>query len=145
MRSAILCTADAVEEAFYEAMQRGDLEAMMALWADDEDVLCVHPGSDRFVGLAAVRESWARIFRSGHVRIRCTDVRSHTGAVLAVHNVVEQTLSVDPHGGASGGMQIVECIATNVYVKQAGGWRMMLHHSALRQGSAGAAAAERLH
>jgi len=144
MRSAILCTADAVEEAFYEAMQRGDLEAMMALWADDEDVLCVHPGSDRFVGLDAVRESWARIFRSGHVRIRCTDVRSHTGAVLAVHNVVEQTLSVDPHGGA-GGLQIVECIAANDYVKQAGGWRMMLHHSALRQGSAGTAAAEKLH
>ncbi|MDT3678211.1 MAG: nuclear transport factor 2 family protein [Burkholderiaceae bacterium] len=143
MRSAILCTADAVEEAFYDAMQRGDLEAMMALWADDEDVLCVHPGSDRFVGLAAVRESWARIFRYGHVEIRCTDVRSHTGAVLAVHNVVEQTLSPDPRSAAAGGMQIVECIATNVYVKQAGSWRMMMHHSALRQASP--ASNDRLH
>lgn len=143
MRNAILCTADAVEEAFYDAMQRGDLDAMMALWADDEDVLCVHPGSDRFVGLAAVRESWARIFRHGHVEIRRTDVQSHTGAVLAVHNVVEQTLATDPRS-AAGGVQIVECIATNVYVKQAGGWRMMLHHSALRQaGPAGAN--ERLH
>ncbi|MCO5101481.1 MAG: nuclear transport factor 2 family protein [Burkholderiaceae bacterium] len=138
-----LCTADAVEEAFYEAMQRGNLEAMMALWADDEDVLCVHPGSDRFVGLAAVRESWARIFRHGRVEIRRTDVRAHTGAVLAIHNVVEQTLSVDPRSAASAGVQVVECIATNVYVKQAGRWRMMLHHSALRQESA--AAGERLH
>ncbi len=135
MRRAILCTADVVEEAFYEAMQRGDLEAMMALWADDEDVVCVHPGSDRFVGLAAVRESWASIFRHGRVQIRRCDVRVHTGAVLAVHNVVEQTLQGDPHGAPPGGLQVVECIATNVYVKQAGGWRMMLHHSALRQAS----------
>lgn len=143
MRRAILCTADAVEEAFYDAMQRGDLDAMMALWADDEDVLCVHPGSDRFVGLAAVRESWARIFRHGHVEIRRTDVRTHTGAVLAIHNVVEQTLSADPRSATPGGVQIVECIATNVYVKQAEGWRMMLHHSALRNASS--AGAERLH
>lgn len=138
MRRAILCTADAVEEAFYEAMQRGDLDAMMALWADDEDVVCVHPSSDRIVGLAAVRASWAGIFRHGHVDIRRSDVRTHTGAVLAIHNVVEQTLSVAP-----GGVQVVECIATNVYVKQADGWRIMLHHAALRQ--SGSSAAERLH
>ena len=144
MRRAILCTADAVEEAFYEAMQRGDLEAMMALWADDEDVVCVHPGSDRLVGLAAVRTSWERIFRHGHVDIRRTDVRTHTGAVLAIHNAVEQTLAMQPGGGATpGGVQIVECIATNVYVKQADGWRIMLHHAALRQASS--LAAERLH
>ncbi len=144
MRKAILCTADAVEEAFYDAMQRGDLDAMMALWADDEDVLCVHPGSDRFVGLAAVRESWASLFRHGPVEIRCTDVQSHTGAVLAVHNVIEKSLSADPSGVAGGGVQLVECIATNVYVKQADGWRMVLHHSALRQASA-AAGNGRLH
>lgn len=143
MRRAILCTADAVEEAFYEAMQRGDLEAMMALWADDEDVVCVHPGSDRITGLAAVRASWARIFRHGHVEIRRSDVRTHTGAVLAIHNVVEQTVAVEPHGAARGSVQVVECIATNVYVKQADGWRIMLHHSALRRASS--AAAERLH
>jgi ketosteroid isomerase-like protein len=142
MRRAILCTADAVEEAFYEAMQRGDLDAMMALWADDEDVLCVHPGSDRFVGLAAVRASWARIFRHGPVEIRRSDVRTHTGAVLAIHNVIEQTLA-DVPGANSAGVQVVECIATNVYEKQADGWRMMLHHAALRQ--SGSPATERLH
>ncbi|MBM3409269.1 MAG: nuclear transport factor 2 family protein, partial [Betaproteobacteria bacterium] len=27
-------SAEAVEEAFYDAMRRGDLAAMMALWAD---------------------------------------------------------------------------------------------------------------
>ena len=142
MRRAILCTADAVEEAFYDAMQRGDLGAMMALWADDEDVLCVHPGSDRFVGLNAVRASWERIFLHGHVEIRRSDVRAHTGAVLAIHNLVEQTVALVPFGAGTG-MQIVECIATNVYVKQAEGWRIMLHHAALRQSSS--AGADRLH
>lgn len=140
MRRTILCTADAVEEAFYEAMQRGDLEAMMALWADDEDVVCVHPSSDRLVGLAAVRESWAAIFESGSVDIRRSDVHAHTGAVLAIHNVVEQTLVTSRTG-----VQIVECIATNVYVKQASGWRMMQHHASVRNDAAESASMERLH
>src|SRR5690606_3051776 len=129
MRRAILCTADAVEEAFYDAMQRGDLEAMMALWADDEDVLCIHPGSDRFIGLSAVRASWERIFRHGHVEIRRTDVQAHTGAVLAIHHVTEQTLALDPHGAGSG-LQIVRRIPTNLAVTQAHGWRLTQPHPA---------------
>ncbi|WP_442786621.1 nuclear transport factor 2 family protein [Hydrogenophaga sp. NFH-34] len=37
-------TPDEVEHAFYEALQHGDLERVMACWADEDDVVCVHPG-----------------------------------------------------------------------------------------------------
>ena len=35
---------------------------MMATWADDEDIVCVHPGGARLVGYDAVRASWEQIF-----------------------------------------------------------------------------------
>jgi len=47
---------DDVEQRFYEALQRGDLAAMMSCWTDEDDAVCVHPGGARLVGLAAVVE-----------------------------------------------------------------------------------------
>ena len=35
---------------------------MMATWADDEDIVCVHPGGARLVGYDAVRASWEQLF-----------------------------------------------------------------------------------
>src|SRR5689334_24837538 len=53
------------EAAFYDAFSKGNLDAMMAVWADDEDIYCVHPGAARVSGIEQVRESWRRIFASG--------------------------------------------------------------------------------
>ena len=126
MRPSIaIANAEAAEEAFYDAMQRGDLAAMMALWADDEDVVCAHPNGARLVGIAAIRESFAAIFSDGGVDVRPADVRIHQSATVASHNLVEKVLVSGP-----GGTRIVECVATNVYVKTAAGWRIVLHHAA---------------
>jgi uncharacterized protein (TIGR02246 family) len=124
-RAIVFATAEAAEEAFYDAMQRGDLTAMMSLWADDEDVVCVHPNGARLTGLAAIRASFEAIFAGGGVDVRTSDVRVHQGAVLSVHNLIEKVL-VSGRKGA----EVVECVATNVYVKQASGWRILLHHAA---------------
>ena len=43
-------TAQDAEAAFYEAFETGDLEAMMNVWAEDEEIVCVHPGEARLVG-----------------------------------------------------------------------------------------------
>lgn len=123
-RLPVLSTAEAVEEAFYEAMQRADLESMMMLWADDDEVMCVHPGHPRLIGLDAIRASWAAIFAGGGVELRTAGLRVHTGAMLAVHNLVEQVVVAGRQGA-----QLVECVTTNVYVKYAEGWRILLHHS----------------
>jgi uncharacterized protein (TIGR02246 family) len=122
--SIVFATAEAAEEAFYDAMQRGDLAGMMALWADDEDVVCVHPSGLRLVGLAAIRNAFAEMFAQGGVDVRPTAPRIHQAAVLAVHNLVEKVLVSGRQG-----KQVVQCVATNVYVKQANGWRMVLHQS----------------
>ncbi len=123
-RVPILSTAEAAEEAFYDAMRRADLEAMMALWADDDEVMCVHPGHQRLIGLEAIRSSWAAIFAGGGVDVRIGEVRALTGAMLAVHNLVEQVVVAGRTG-----QERVCCVTTNVYIKHASGWRILLHHS----------------
>lgn len=125
MRRAILfATAEAAEEAFYDAMRRGDLVGMMTLWADDDDVVCIHPGGVRLVGLKAVREGFEAMFSDGGIDVHPAQARTYQGAALAVHTLVEK---IRVH--ADGGPRIVDCPATNVYVKVATGWRLVLHHA----------------
>ena len=64
---------DEVEAQFYEALQRGDIEQLMALWADDDEIVCVHPGGDA----RGRRRRDPRQLR-GHVR-----QRRHPGAARA--------------------------------------------------------------
>src|SRR5436190_18316114 len=83
-------TAQDAETAFYEALERCDLEGMMAVWAEDEDIVCVHPAGPRLTGQDQVRESWARIFSGGpRARVHITSQVAISGMMLAVHSVFE--------------------------------------------------------
>ena len=33
------------ESAFYAALARADLDGMMAVWSEDEEVVCMHPAA----------------------------------------------------------------------------------------------------
>ena len=55
--------------AFYHAFEARDLDAMMSTWADDEEIVCVHPGGPRLVGFDAIRNAWEQLF-SGDVRLK---------------------------------------------------------------------------
>jgi len=48
--------------AFYQAFEAKDVDAMMSTWAEDEEIICVHPGGTRMVGYEAVRAGWEQIF-----------------------------------------------------------------------------------
>lgn len=126
----VFLAAEAVEDAFYRALRNGDLTAVMALWAEDDDVVCVHPNGSRLVGLAAVRSSWEAILRNGPVQVQVRERQVITGAAITVHNVIEE-ITVD----GTGGPQVVHCVATNAFARDAGGWRLVLHHAAAVQGA----------
>ncbi len=117
-------SAESVEDAFYEALRQGDLAALMEIWADDDDVVCIHPGGERIEGLDAVRASWEEILQDGGMMIE--PVRRHctTGAALAVHHVVE---AVQVREG--GRRRVLHCNATNVFARDALGWRLIAHHA----------------
>ena len=123
-RSKMFPTPDDAETAFYDAFERADVAAMMAVWAESDDVVCVHPQGPRLVGFDAVRESWVQIFAAGaQLRVRTTEQRTFDGQTLAVHNVVEL---VTPIGAQS---PVTSVFATNVYVLTEAGWRMAVHHA----------------
>ena len=124
MSTKIFPTAQDAENAFYEALERGDLEGMMAVWAEDEEIICVHPGGPRLSGPDEVRASWARIFSGGAgPRVRITQQVAVTGMMIAVHSVHE---NFTIEGGARAQVPV---IATNVYLRTAAGWRMIVHHA----------------
>ena len=54
-------SAAETEAAFYDALNRGDVEALLALWAEDDEIVCIHPGGPRLLGHAAIRKSWEAI------------------------------------------------------------------------------------
>jgi uncharacterized protein (TIGR02246 family) len=117
-------TPDDAESAFYEAFERGDLAAMMVVWAEGEDVVCVHPSGPRLAGFDAVRDSWMQIFGAGaKLSVRVTESRRLDGPSVAVRSVVEAITSP----GTEGSPQFVN--ATNVYVLTDAGWRIAIHHA----------------
>src|SRR2546428_3410803 len=65
MSSKIFPAAQDAENAFYEALERCDLVGMMAVWAEDEDIVCIHPTGPPLTGQDEVRRGWARIFAGG--------------------------------------------------------------------------------
>ena len=50
-----------VNEAFYLAFESKDLSAMESIWADQDEMYCLHPGWHPLAGRKDILESWARI------------------------------------------------------------------------------------
>jgi ketosteroid isomerase-like protein len=116
--------ADEVEAAFYDALQSGDIEKLMACWADEDEIVCIHPGGPRVVGPVAIRATFEAMFSHGSVRAWPQQLRKTQGMACAVHNVLEKVEVLGPDGPAQAWV-----IATNVYHKTAQGWRMVAHHA----------------
>lgn len=124
MKKALYASPQEAESAFYDAITRADLEAMMAVWADDDDIYCVHPNGARLAGVEQVRESWRRIFAGGQsLRFELRDQQYVQGMMLSVHSVYEH-ISVVGEPRARGPV-----VATNVYLRTERGWRMVAHHA----------------
>lgn len=117
-------SADDVEAVFYEALQAGELDQLMACWADEDDIVCVHPGGPRLVGAAAIRQSFEAMFASGAVRAFPERLRRIDALGAAVHNLLERVELVTAEG-----TQRAWVVATNVYLKTAQGWRLVAHHA----------------
>ena len=117
-------TADDIEAAFYGAPQSGDIERLMACWADEDEIVCVHPGGPRVVGTAAIRATFDGMFANGTIQARPERVRKVESLASAVHNVLERIDVLTPEGP-----QQAWVIATNVYHKTAQGWRLVAHHA----------------
>jgi ketosteroid isomerase-like protein len=123
-RAAVLET----HEAFYAAVEAGDLDRLTTLWDDDPATVCVHPGARPIHGTPAVLRSWAVVMAArDYVQFFLTDVEvSVTGDVAAV-TCTENVLTGEPAGTTEfrGGRGQ----ALTVLRRTEGGWRLWLHQS----------------
>ncbi len=122
-------TPDEVELAFYEALNNADIEQLMACWAEEDDIVCVHPGGPRLIGSGAIRSAFEALFANGSVQAVPERVQKIVALASAVHHMLERIQILTPQGE-----QMAWVTVTNVYHKTPQGWRMVAHHA-----SAGAA------
>jgi hypothetical protein len=117
-------TPQDAEKAFYRAFEHADLVEMMAVWGEEEDILCIHPAGGRHTGLVEVRESWRQIFSQGpRLRFQLEGSRIFSGRMLSVHSVYERiTIAGDPR-------PVDPVLSTNIYLLTNRGWRMLVHHA----------------
>jgi ketosteroid isomerase-like protein len=113
-----------VEAAFYEALQTADIDKLMACWADEDDIVCVHPGGPRVVGAGAIHAAFSVMFANGRIRAWPQRVRKVQALASSVHNVLERIEVLTNEGPRE-----AYVIATNVYHKTPQGWRMVAHHA----------------
>ena len=106
----------AANRAFYEAFRGEDLDAMETLWARAAPVACVHPGWPPLVGRDEVMESWQGILSSG-----APPIRAESASVQRLGDVAYVLCYEVVPGG--------RLIATNVFVREDGAWRMVHHHA----------------
>ncbi|UCH47387.1 MAG: nuclear transport factor 2 family protein [Betaproteobacteria bacterium] len=117
-------TAEEAQQAFYQAIERADLAQMMAVWVEDDDIVCVHPGGPRHTGIDEIRESWRRIFARGpELKFDLLAERTVSGRMLSVHSVVERIAYL------RGELPTASAIATNIFVRSDHGWQMLVHHA----------------
>ena len=104
-------------EAFYVAFVVCDFPAMDALWSRRQSVTCIHPGWSALSGRDPVMESWRSILANPNApRIGCRNAVAHVRgdtAYIVCYEAIDGSFLV----------------ATNVFVREAGGWKMV-HHQA---------------
>lgn len=112
------------ERAFYAAFESRSVEAMMGVWSDDVEIICIHPHGPKLVGRDAVQNSWKQILEnSPALRFDVRDRRTLDGDLLVAH-IVNEHIQVGDQGAWQGPI-----LATNVYRYTQAGWRMVLHHA----------------
>ena len=104
-------------QAFYDAFAQGDFKAMMAIWAQEAPIACLHPGWPPLQDRIKIMESWQ--------------------GILA--NPPKPPIAVlQPQVQFHGDMAVVICweaigkihlVATNIFLREDGAWRMVMHQS----------------
>ncbi len=130
-------TPEAVEGAFYDALEAGNVDALMEVWSEDDEIVCVHPGGPRLVGHQAIAASWREILSNGPIAVRPSEPRIIQGSLVSVHSVLSRVMAfVRTEGPSSAGQQApqamsINLLVTHVFFKGAQGWRMVLHHASV--------------
>ena len=115
----------AVNEAFYRAFEKKDIEAMGAVWSQGTGSLCVHPGWNVLRGWKEIRSSWVNIFKNTayieiNTEIITTEIRDHIAYVILTENVLQII---------NGRRLEAQSVATNIFELLGSQWYLVHHHA----------------
>lgn len=114
---------------FYAAFEAADIDAMTAIWLDDPEALCVHPGASPLRGTGAINRSWALIMaNTPYIQFFLTDVEVSVRGDVASVTCTENVLTADQET-ADSSFSGTKAVATNVFVRTADTWRLWIHHA----------------
>lgn len=128
-----MSTEDEVRQAsdqFYAALNRmvnGDAGPVMEVWSHSSDVTTMHPIGGREVGWEQVRVPWepfAAICSGGQVTLRDSLLRVDGDLAYQVGTEAGECTLAGEHVS-------IEHRVTNVYRREAGGWKIVHHHTDL--------------
>ncbi|MFB6775934.1 nuclear transport factor 2 family protein [Streptomyces sp. NPDC056352] len=131
--AADIAAVEQANTAFYEAMERGDLDALSGLWLPGENltISCVHPGWPVLSGRGEVLRSYALIMaNTEYIQFFLTDVgvsmTGDTALVVCTENILSGGPAED--GGELGPLVGQLVVATNVFRRTEDGWKLWSHH-----------------
>lgn len=125
---------------FYQALTTMNLEAMTAVWLQEDCVRCVHPGWPQVEGWDAVSQSFMQIFENtDSLRVTVSRTSIHVEQTMAWVSCIEKISSSSP-----GRIDTVYVQATNLFVLRDGRWRMIQHHASHLPVEAGPTETERV-
>ena len=110
----------AANQAFYDAFEARDLDAMSDVWEHTDRVTCTHPGWRTLHGWGAVSGSWFALFGGpSPIQFILTDAAVSVIGDAAWVTVDENLISADGGGTVA---------AVNLFVRAGSGWRLVAHH-----------------
>ncbi|MBT9612455.1 MAG: nuclear transport factor 2 family protein [Burkholderiales bacterium] len=129
MTPPLFANAEQAEMAFYRAFEANDLDAMMAVWDDTDDIVCIHPMGPALNGRQAVIDSWREILSGGvAMRFSLEKVQTYTADNLSIHMLNE-------HIDVASGNRVAPMAATNIFRLSPQGWHMVSHHASPNPGT----------
>jgi len=117
-------TPQDAEDAYYDAIEEGDLDAMLAVWEKSDDIACLLPMAPLAQGHGKMTEVWGPLLQSGtKVDIEVLHLHWVEAGDIAIHYLRER---VNVPGQPQ---QQPPIYCTNIYRKSGDGWHMILHQN----------------
>jgi ketosteroid isomerase-like protein len=119
-------TPQEAEDAFYDALDEGNLNQLLSVWAESDDICCLLPMYPMIQSRQGVVDVFTHLFSQGHgVSLAITHLSWIETDGIAIHQVEEAILAqpgdTPPPPPFYG---------TNIYRKDKAGWRLIVHQNA---------------
>jgi len=119
-------TPQEAEDAFYDALEEGELNQLLSVWADADDICCLLPMYPMIQGRQGVADVFTRLFSQGHgVALAIAHLNWIQTDDIAIHQV-EETIQDPPPDTPPP----PPFYGTNIYRKDNTGWRLIVHQNA---------------